>query len=127
MSDEEDYAPTPAQVEFQKRLEYTEDGLDAIDSHRPMAQVIWETNHRDEDGLSVTGADNIAKALIMAGYSKLSHELPQEPQPVPSYQWRVVGAVWGGDRMGSEDAMRHYARMHGGTLQRRVADWETVE
>lgn len=83
MSDDEDHEPTPAQVEFQKRLEYTEDGLDAIDSHKPMANAIWLANHRDEGGLSATGADNIAKALIMAGYGKLSQEGPQEPRALP--------------------------------------------
>ncbi len=83
MHEDEEYEPTPAQVEFQKRLEYTEDGLDAIDSHKPMASVIWVANHRDEGGLSVAGADNIAKALIMAGYGKVSQEPPQEPRPVP--------------------------------------------
>lgn len=46
---------------------------------------------------------------------------PDRAEPTPAYQWRAAGCVWGGDRMGAEAAMRHYARMHGGRLERRVA------
>lgn len=60
-------------------------------------------------------------------YAEPMHE-PEEPD-APSYQWRATGTTWGGDRMGAEAAMRHYVRMHGGRLERRVAagPWETVE
>lgn len=40
-------------------------------------------------------------------------------------QWRVRDTAWGGDRMGVENSMRHYQRMHGGVLESRRAagDW----
>ncbi|WMI33175.1 hypothetical protein SEA_RIKSENGUPTA_79 [Microbacterium phage RikSengupta] len=124
--EEEDYVESPYAAEMQRRREYTQDGLSASESHKPMANVIWQASHADEGTISATGADIVAKALIMAGYGKIATERPQEPSALPSYQWRVVGVGWGGDRMGSELAMRHYARTHGGELQRRNTEWETV-
>ena len=55
--------------------------------------------------------------LLAAMLAKLANVA----EPTPVYQWRATGCAWGGDRMGAEAAMRHYARMHGGRLERRVA------
>lgn len=53
--------------------------------------------------------------------AEIPAEIRERAEPTPAYQWRAAGCVWGGDRMGAEAAMRHYARMHGGRLERRVA------
>lgn len=83
--EEEDYVESPYAAEMQRRREYTQDGLSASESHKPMAKVIWEASRADEGTISATGADVVAKALIMAGYGKLGQERPSCDQCSGSY------------------------------------------
>lgn len=72
--------------------------------------------------LRVAAERDALKAAACAEWeAEIPAEIRERAEPTPAYQWRAAGCVWGGDRMGAEAAMRHYARMHGGRLERRVA------
>lgn len=72
--------------------------------------------------LRVAAERDALKAAACAEWeAEIPAEIRERAEPTHAYQWRAAGCVWGGDRMGAEAAMRHYARMHGGRLERRVA------
>lgn len=85
----------------------------------------------------ITGSAILGAAMLAPMFSggiKAAAEredtLGREARETPPivYQWRATGCAWGGDRMGVEASMRHYARMHGGRLERRIAagPWEPI-
>ena len=60
-----------------------------------IAKVIWETSRADEGTISALGADNVASALVAAGFGQ---EAPQEPRlvvdgveqdPADPESWRI--------------------------------------
>lgn len=60
------------------------------DLEQAMAKVIWDTSRFDEGTISATGANNVARALIAAGYGVFRPEQPSSPPALAIVPGRVM-------------------------------------